>query len=83
MTAEDVPAPFKIRKTGTPDIDLLAQTMQNKNDSYSKDNPFILDIESDAFSPPTPTFFEDANDLNNSLRKIMPRPCRVPKPSPS
>ena len=76
VTTETIPAPFKTRSTGNPDIDLLAQTMQKKNQNYSNNNPFILDLESDAFSPNSPSFF----DMDN---EILARPCRVPKPKQS
>lgn len=82
MTPENIPAPFKTRSSGgTPDIDLLAQTMQKRNENYSNDNPFILDLESDAFSPPAPSFF-DKDDIDKD-NKTLPRPCRVPKPKQS
>lgn len=81
VTPDNIPAPFRMNKTGPPDIDSMAAVIQKKNEKYSEENPFILDVEGDPFSPPTPTFFQDDNeDLEN---RRIPRPCIVPKPKPS
>eukprot|EP01083_Nonionella_stella_P101866 289252_1 len=80
VSSDVMPAPFKSRQGGHPDIDLLAQNIQKQNTSFSSHNPFVLDIHSNPFAPSTPTFFQNKTDEPNE--QPLPNPCIVPKPKP-
>ena len=82
ITAENVPAPFKTRSSGNPDIDLIAENMEKQNELLSDKNPYRLDVETDPFAPTTPSFFENKDNINSN-KNTLPRPCKVPKPKPS
>mmetsp|Transcript_7610 Transcript_7610/g.11814 ORF Transcript_7610/g.11814 Transcript_7610/m.11814 type:complete len:241 (-) Transcript_7610:116-838(-) len=80
VSHDSISAPFLTSRGNAPDFDMLAQTTQNKKNNYSQDNPFLLDVGANPFSPAAPSFFDKNKD--NVEQNSIPRPCNVPKAQP-